>query len=178
MICIASPIRYAGKVSSKIKFISNPFCSACFSPISMTSSNSCKSSYLPSSISDLPDSILEISSTLLISEIKYPPERSILLAYCRISSFSLSLKIISFIPSITLIGVLISWLIFARKALLALLADCASILASSKIFCCLLYILKCRYIASATETVDAQNPIRTSAMTSFSEENHMTVCGL
>ena len=70
LICITSPIRYAGKVLSNIRFIFNDFCSACFSAINITSSSSCLSSYFPSSISIFPDSILEISKILLINEIR------------------------------------------------------------------------------------------------------------
>ena len=137
-VCNTSPVKYFGSSSSASITKSIFFASACFVPIIHISCISCLNSNFSSVISSFPDSILVISNMLLISDNKYRPAFSTLSAYWTISFEADSLKIISFIPSITLIGVRISWLIFARKILFAWFASIASSLACVRKICCFL----------------------------------------
>ena len=63
----------------------------------------------------LPDSILEKSRISLIIDKRVSPADLIFPAYSLIALSGSLISIISFIPIIALIGVLISWLILARK---------------------------------------------------------------
>ena len=70
----------------------------------------------------LPDSIFEKSRMSLMMDRSASPAWAMPCEYSRISGFSSSRRIISFMPSSALIGVRISWLMFARNALFCRLA--------------------------------------------------------
>ena len=91
------------------------------------------SSYLTGIISILPSSILEKSSMLLMMVRSVLPADLIFPEYSRMPSSSDSLYIISFMPRMALMGVLISWDIWAKNLLL----DSPAAMAASAAACIL-----------------------------------------
>ncbi len=132
MICrrrVGSPSRYGGTSNATLPTNSSPWSNALTPSISrMPSISACKSKGMVSNSSS-PASIFEISRMSLIRIRSVSPARLKISTYSRCSLFSSVSESRSAIPMIAFMGVRISWLMFARKLLLAAFASSASFLA-------------------------------------------------
>ena len=119
---ISSPSKTDGSSGSMLNTSSSPFASARNCTRLYRSTTTDLTEYSSFSMLSFPFSILEKSRMSLIMPRRLSPAFRIFSEYSRITELSVSRCIISFMPSIAVMGVRISWLMFERKALFAVFA--------------------------------------------------------